>query len=339
MRQSQAASQLPAQVTNFGVTVQKSTSAPLMLFALYSPQRHLRQHLPGQLRLHQPERRVDPGARHRQRHGLRRGPICHAHLGQPRRPGAAQHHRLRKSFRRSKIRTRSIPPGKSAGAGPAGAGIHLYGEGAGASVTEADFGNIVIRANPDGSVVRVRDVARVELGAQTYNMIGRFNGKPAALLALYQIPGSNALDAADGAKKLMAELSKRFPPDMEYVVALDTTLAVSAGMDEIEQDAGGGADPRRAGGLHLPARLARDADSAARGAGVARSARSRSSRCSAFPSTRFRCSVSCWPSALWSMTPSWWWRPSSITSNRGFRRRTPRSRRWRRFPARSWPSR
>jgi HAE1 family hydrophobic/amphiphilic exporter-1 len=81
----------------------------------------------------------------------------------------------------------------------------------------------------------MRDVARIELGAQTYSQIGRFKGKPAAILALYQIPDSNALDAANGAKKLMAELSKRFPPDMKYEVALDTTLAVSAGMHEIEK--------------------------------------------------------------------------------------------------------
>ena len=66
-------------------------------------------------------------------------------------------------------------------------------------------------------------------------MIGRFKGKPAAILALYQIPDTNALEAANGAKKLMAELSKRFPPDMKYEVALDTTLAVTAGMHEIEK--------------------------------------------------------------------------------------------------------
>ena len=63
-------------------------------------------------------------------------------------------------------------------------------------ISETDFSNIIIRANPDGSVIRVRDVARVELGAHTYNMIGRFNGKPAAIIAVYQLPGTNALAAA-----------------------------------------------------------------------------------------------------------------------------------------------
>ena len=99
--------------------------------------------------------------------------------------------------------------------------------------TEEEFGNIVLRADPDGSIVRLKDVARIELGAQTYNMIGRLNGKPAALIALYQLPGSNAIEAADGAKKLMEDLKERFPADLEYVVALDTTLAVTEGIKEI----------------------------------------------------------------------------------------------------------
>jgi HAE1 family hydrophobic/amphiphilic exporter-1 len=101
--------------------------------------------------------------------------------------------------------------------------------------SEQEFGDIVLRANPDGSIVRVRDVARIELGAQTYNLEGRLNGKPCALIALYQMPGTNALDAASGAKKLMAELKQRFPPDLDYTVALDTTLAVTEGMKEIQQ--------------------------------------------------------------------------------------------------------
>lgn len=99
--------------------------------------------------------------------------------------------------------------------------------------SEAEFGEIVIRANPDGSLVRLRNVGRIELGAQTYNMIGRLNGKPAAIIALYQMPGSNAIEAADGARKLMAELKERFPADLDYVVALDTTLAVTEGIKEI----------------------------------------------------------------------------------------------------------
>jgi multidrug efflux pump subunit AcrB len=80
----------------------------------------------------------------------------------------------------------------------------------------------------------VSDVARIELGAQTYSMEGRLNGKPAALIALYQMPGANALDAANGAKALMEKIKKRFPPDLDYVIALDTTLSVTEGIKEIQ---------------------------------------------------------------------------------------------------------
>ena len=83
------------------------------------------------------------------------------------------------------------------------------------------------------SIVRLKDVARVELGAQSYNMIGRMNGKPAAVIAIYQLPGSNAIDAMDRATKLMEELKQRFPTDLDYVTSLDTTLSVREGINEI----------------------------------------------------------------------------------------------------------
>ncbi|HBD08782.1 MAG TPA: hypothetical protein DCZ69_11025, partial [Syntrophobacteraceae bacterium] len=82
----------------------------------------------------------------------------------------------------------------------------------------------------DGSNVHLKDVARIELGAQTYNMEGRLNGKPSANIALYQMPGTNAVEAAAGAKKMMEEIKQRFPADLDYVVSLDTTLAVTEGM-------------------------------------------------------------------------------------------------------------
>jgi HAE1 family hydrophobic/amphiphilic exporter-1 len=100
-------------------------------------------------------------------------------------------------------------------------------------VTEEEFGAIVVRATPDGSVIRVRDVARVELGAQVYNQTGRLDGKPAAIVAVYQTPGSNAIEAMRGARALMEELKQRFPADLDYTVSLDTTLAVTEGINEI----------------------------------------------------------------------------------------------------------
>ena len=96
-----------------------------------------------------------------------------------------------------------------------------------------EFGQIVVRETPDGGIVRVKDVARVELGSQDYSIEGRLNGKPSAIVAVYQLPGSNAVQAAQGVNKLMAEAKKRFPPDVDYVIPLDTTRAVTEGMREI----------------------------------------------------------------------------------------------------------
>src|SRR5882672_9343521 len=101
--------------------------------------------------------------------------------------------------------------------------------------TPEEFGQIVVRSNPDGSVVRLKDVARIELGALNYQQTSRANGQPAAVIAVFQVPGSNALEVADGVKKMIAELKGRFPSDLDYVVSLDTTLPVSEGIREIVQ--------------------------------------------------------------------------------------------------------
>src|SRR6202034_1626191 len=97
-----------------------------------------------------------------------------------------------------------------------------------------EFGNIIVRAQSSGAIVRLKDVARIELGAQNYSIQGRLNGKPAALLAIYQLPGTNAVDAANGVRKSLKEASARFPEGLSYTVAMDTTLAVTQGLKEIE---------------------------------------------------------------------------------------------------------
>jgi HAE1 family hydrophobic/amphiphilic exporter-1 len=99
--------------------------------------------------------------------------------------------------------------------------------------TEKEFGDIVLRENPDGSIVRLKDVARVELGAQLYNVVGKLNGKPSAIMAIYSLPGSNSLEDEKAVLKLMARLKPGFPEDLDYAVPLDTTLAVSEGMHDI----------------------------------------------------------------------------------------------------------
>jgi HAE1 family hydrophobic/amphiphilic exporter-1 len=100
-------------------------------------------------------------------------------------------------------------------------------------ISAEEFGNIVLRETPDGGIVRVRDVARIELGSQDYSTFGRFNGKPGAIVAVYQLPGSNAVSAAAGVLKLMGEMKQRFPADIDFATALDTTKAVTEGMKEI----------------------------------------------------------------------------------------------------------
>jgi len=96
-----------------------------------------------------------------------------------------------------------------------------------------DFGDVVVRANADGSLVRLKDVARIELGAENYTQQAYGNGAPATLVGLYQVPGSNALEAANLAKETMAGLAERFPSDMNVAVTLDTTAPVTEGAKEI----------------------------------------------------------------------------------------------------------
>jgi len=99
--------------------------------------------------------------------------------------------------------------------------------------TAEEFSGIAVRSNPDGSVVRLQDVARIELGALNYQQIGRVNGQPGCAVAVFQTPGSNALAVADGVKRVMADLKTRFPPDLEFRYSIDTTLPVSEGIREI----------------------------------------------------------------------------------------------------------
>jgi HAE1 family hydrophobic/amphiphilic exporter-1 len=100
-------------------------------------------------------------------------------------------------------------------------------------LTEEEFGNIIVRTAESGAEIRLKDIARLELGTMLYNAVGRHNATPSAVIAVFQIPGTNALAVADRIKSTMAELATRFPRDMEYLVSLDTTLPVSEGITEI----------------------------------------------------------------------------------------------------------
>jgi HAE1 family hydrophobic/amphiphilic exporter-1 len=129
----------------------------------------------------------------------------------------------------------TVNPSGQIGAQPAPSGQEMTYtvRAAGRLQTPEEFGAIVVRSNPDGSTVRLRDVARIELGALNYQQIGRVNGGPGCAVAVFQTPGSNALAVADGVKKVMDELSQRFPEDLNYRYSIDTTLPVSEGIREI----------------------------------------------------------------------------------------------------------
>ena len=99
--------------------------------------------------------------------------------------------------------------------------------------TPEQFGNIVLRANPDGSVLRVRDVAQVQLGAQNEDVEGRYNGEPAVAIGLYLSPGANAVNTASAVIATMDRLAKRFPPGLHYVVNYDTTTFVRATIHDV----------------------------------------------------------------------------------------------------------
>src|SRR5262245_52968460 len=96
-----------------------------------------------------------------------------------------------------------------------------------------EFAAIVLRANPDGSVIRVRDVARVELSARSQDRFARFNGAPAAAIGIYQTPGSNAIEVARQVRDTMSGLEKRFPSDLAYAVFFDSTVFVTATINEV----------------------------------------------------------------------------------------------------------
>ncbi|WP_108661135.1 efflux RND transporter permease subunit [Acuticoccus kandeliae] len=101
-----------------------------------------------------------------------------------------------------------------------------------------DFENIIVRTGADGAIVRIKDIGRVELGAQSYSSNSKLNGQPAASVAIYQAPGANALAVMDDVRTQLESLSQRFPKGLEYEVVYDSTLFVSASIEEIKMTLG-----------------------------------------------------------------------------------------------------
>src|SRR5712692_8350150 len=233
MRETQAASQLPADVNNYGITVQKSATSPLMLISLYSPHGTYDAGFLSNyayINLHDPLTRV-PGI----------GIVQIFGAGQYAMRMWVKPDQLAKlgitvtDITNAIQAQNTVNPAGQVGGEPVPKGQeYTYAVRAqGRLVSPEEFGQIVVRETSDGGIVRVKDVARVELGAQDYSTLSRLNGKPGAIIAVYQLPGSNAVAAADGVKKLMAEMKQRFPQGVDYVISLDTTKAVTAGIQEI----------------------------------------------------------------------------------------------------------
>jgi HAE1 family hydrophobic/amphiphilic exporter-1 len=232
-RVAQAAPNLPPDVNQFGTTIRKSTGLPLIAFGLYSPN-HTHDSLflanYANININDQLLRI-PGA------------------GQVLLFGATDYS-MRVWFKPQVLAKLGMtvadlvaalnqqntvnPAGQLSGnPAPPGTAMTYTVRTQGRLVTAEQFGQIVVRANPDGSVVRLQDVSRIELGALSYNETSRFDGEPACIVAVFLTPGANAVAVADATRKTMDQLQKRFPPDLTYTVGLDTTLPVTEGIHEI----------------------------------------------------------------------------------------------------------
>ena len=232
-RQQLANGQLPPEVNNYGITLKKATTAPLMIIALYSPHgTHDSNYLANYayINLNDPIARL---------YGV----------GQTQIFGSGQY-AMRLWVKPDQLAKlgitvtdivdaiqaqNTVNPAGEVGGEPAQSNQQFtYAVLAQGRLTSPEqFGDVIVRETPNGGTVRVKDVARVELGTQDYSLIARLNGKPSAAVAVYQLPGTNAVQTVEGVRKLMTQMKQRFPQDIDYTVSLDQTLPVTEGMKEI----------------------------------------------------------------------------------------------------------
>ncbi len=232
-RLAQANSNLPHAVSNYGLTTQQTVGIPLLVFSITSPNRTWDQtFLANYVAINiEDELARIPG------------------IGQVKVFGASNYAmriwvapdtlaklQLTVADITNAITAQNVVnPAGTIGGEPAPPGQQVtYSVRAQGRLMNADeFGEIILRANPDGSLVRLKDVARISLGSENYTQQSFTNGLPSSIVGLYQNPGSNALESATRAKAKMAELAKHFPPDMKLSLTLDTTVAVTEGAKEI----------------------------------------------------------------------------------------------------------
>lgn len=237
-RLSQAQSSLPAAVSAYGLTTQQTVGLPLLVYAITSPHRTWDQKFLSNytaINIEDELARI-PG------------------IGQAKIFGAGNY-AMRVWVRPDQLANlqltvedlvnaltaqNTVNPAGTIGGAPAPPGQQFtYPVTAqGRLMTAEQFGNVIVRANPDGSFVRLKDVSRIELGAETYTTESYINGAPSANVVLYQTPGSNALGAANLVKAKMSELSRSFPRDMQSLLTLDTTVPVTEGAWEIVKTLG-----------------------------------------------------------------------------------------------------
>ncbi len=232
-RVSQSTSSMPNSVKSYGVSVKKSLSFPLIMFSIISPEGKFDNNFLSNYAsiniIDQISRingvgdvKLFGGSDYSMRIWLKPDKIGKLGLTINDISHAIQEQNV-------------ISPAGQLGAAPSPPGTNFTYtvRTKGRLLDEKEFDNIVIRTNPDGSQLFLKDVARIELGSMIYSMTGRNNGKPASVIAIYQLPGSNAIQVAEQVKKTFEELKKNFPPGIEYSISLDTTLPIEEGINEI----------------------------------------------------------------------------------------------------------
>ena len=234
LRVSQAQSQLPAQVNTAGVTVQKALSSPLLFVSLNSTDgkygvefltNYAIINLQDEIARVQGVSRVQIfGGQYAMRVWLKPEQLAKLGVTATDIIAALQSQN-------------SVNPAGQIGAEPVphGQQFTYTVRTQGRLSTPEEFGAIILRANPDGSVLHLRDVARIELGTQSYTQTARYNSAPSGVMAIYQLPGSNAVDISRRVHQRMEQLSKSFPSGLKYNIPLDTTKAVTAGIREITE--------------------------------------------------------------------------------------------------------
>src|SRR6187402_2070828 len=232
-RVSQASAKMPNEVKAYGVTTKKSLVFPLMLVSLSSPDstfdglflnNYANINIVDQLKRLKGVGDVVlfGGADYSMRVWLKPDQLTKLNLTVTDVANAVK-------------KQNAIAPGGKFGAPPSPKGVEytysvLLQE---RLVTEEEFGNIIVKSDEKGSIIRLKDIARLELGMENYNSFSRLNRKAASTIVVYQMPGSNALDVAASVETAMEDLKSRFPEDLKYDVSLNTTRAVSVGIEEI----------------------------------------------------------------------------------------------------------